>query len=67
MEAAGDVAPHPNLDPAAARRATAKEAEAAPHVTARGVEVVTTRDRGLDLQAATAGCIHMTELFKTQI
>ena len=64
---AGDVAPHPNLDPAAARRATAKEAEAAPHVTARGVEVVTTRDRGLALQAVTAGCIDMPELLRTHI
>jgi len=52
---AGDVAPHPNLDPAAARRATAKEAEAAPHATARGVEAVTTRDQGLAPQAVTAG------------
>jgi len=55
VEVAGDVAPHPNLDPAAARRATAKEAEAAPLVTARGVEAVTTRDQGLAPQAVTAG------------
>merc|ERR1712037_811628 len=41
---AGDVAPHPNLDPAAA-----------PHATASGVEAVTTRDQGLALQAVTAG------------
>ena len=67
MEVAGDVAPHPNLDPAAARRATAKEAEAAPHATARGVEAGTTRDQGLDLQAVTAGCIAMPELGKTHI
>ena len=67
MGAAGGVAPHPNLDPAVARRATAKEAEADPLVTARGVEAVTTRDQGLAPQAATAGCIDMPELFKTQI
>lgn len=53
--AAGGVAPHPNLDPAVARRATAKEAEVVPHGTARGVEAVTTRDQDLALQAATAG------------
>ena len=67
MEVAGDVAHHPNHDHAAARRATAKEAEAAPHVTARGVEAVTTRDQGLAPQAATAGCIDMPELPRTQI
>ena len=67
MGAAGGVAPHPNLDPAVARRATAKEAEAAPHATASGVEAVTTRDQDLAPQAATAGCIHMPELHKTQI
>merc|ERR1712210_329833 len=33
----------------------AKEAEAAPHATASGVEAVTTRDQGLAPQAVTAG------------
>ena len=67
MEVAGDVAHHRNLDPAAGPRATAREAEAVQHATARGVEAVTTRDQGLALEAVTAGCFHMTELFKTQI
>ena len=67
MEVAEDVAHHPNLDPEAARHATAKEAEAAHHATARGVEVATTRDQGLALEAVTAGCIDMPELPRTQI
>ena len=67
VEVAGDVAHHRNLDPAAGPRATAREAEAGHHVTARGVEAVTTRDQGLALLPVTAGCIDMPEIFKTQI
>jgi len=55
VEVAGDVAHHRNLDPAAAPRATAREAEAGHHATARGVEAVTTRDPGLALPPVTAG------------
>merc|ERR1712203_1090126 len=54
-EAAGDVALHPSHDPAAAPSATAREAEAVQHATARGVEAVTTRDRGPAHQPVTAG------------
>ena len=55
VEVAGDVAHHPSHDPAAAPRATAREAEAVQHVTARGVEAVTTRDQGLAPLPVTAG------------
>ena len=67
VEVAGDVAHHRNLDPAAAPRATAREAEAGHHATARGVEAATTRDPGLALPPVTAGFILVPELFETQI
>merc|ERR1712192_51257 len=47
-EVAGDIALHRSHDPAAGLRVTAREAEAdQEHATARGVEAVTTRNRGL--------------------
>ena len=55
VEVAGDVAHHPSHDPAAAPRATAREAEAVQLETARGVEAVTTRDQGLAPLPVTAG------------
>jgi len=55
-EVAGDVARHRSPDPAAAHHATAREAEAdQQHATARGVEAVTTRNRGLAPLPVTAG------------
>jgi len=51
---AEDAAHHPNRDPAAALRETAREAEADHRATARGVEAVT-RDQGLALEDVTAG------------
>merc|ERR1712130_911535 len=51
---AEDAAHHPNRDPAAALRETAREAESDHRATARGVEAAT-RDRGLALEDVTAG------------